>query len=254
MESTRVSFQGAHGPLAGKFEEPLVPYKATALFAHCFTCTKDILAASHLARTLVAEGIAVLRFDFTGLGQSDGDFANSNFSSNIADLRAAADFLQAQGRGPDLLIGHSLGGAAALALAADLPQLRAVVTLGAPFEPHHVTHQFAEWVQRIESDGEAEVLLSGRPFRVKRQFLDDIYSHDQAERIARIRAALLVMHAPLDQTVGVENAQRIFEAARHPKSFVSLDGADHLLRGGVAPVYAGKVIAAWAGHYLTEGR
>lgn len=253
LEATgRVTFAGTHGMLAGKLERPVGDVRATALFAHCFTCTKDILAASRISRALMAAGFAVLRFDFSGLGESSGDFANTNFSSNLEDLRAAAAFLAAHDMGPELLIGHSLGGAAVLAVAGELEQVRAVATIGAPFEPHHVVEQFGDSIRLIESEGEAEVLLSGRPFRVKLQFLEDIASHDQSERIARLRAGLLVLHAPLDQTVGIENAFRIFTAAKHPKSFVSLDGADHLLRGSRYADYAGRVIAAWASLYLAS--
>jgi putative redox protein len=252
MPNLKVEFPGSNGMLAARLDTPEAGMpRAYALFAHCFTCHKDVLATRHISTELTNHGLAVLRFDFSGLGNSEGDFANTNFSSNIADLKAAAAWLQAQYGAPQLLIGHSLGGAAVLAAAADIPGCRAVVTIAAPADPAHVTkHLSAPDVDRITVDGEAEVSLSGRPFRIKRQFLEDIESHRLHDKIAQLGRALLVCHAPADNTVGIENAAEIFAAAKHPKSFLSLDTADHLLRGNKDAIYAGKVIAAWAERYV----
>jgi putative redox protein len=224
--------------------------RAYALFAHCFTCGKDNLAAARIARALSERGIAVLRFDFTGLGASEGEFANTHFSSNVADLVAAADHLRRTQQAPALLIGHSLGGAAVLAAAADLPEVRAVATIGAPADPAHVTGLFRDHLDEIRKHGEVEVQLEGRPFRIRREFLDDVAEQKLVWHITRLKRALLVMHAPADQTVGIENAGEIFAAAKHPKSFVSLDNADHLLSGKGDAAYVGNVITAWAEHYL----
>jgi putative redox protein len=224
--------------------------RAYALFAHCFTCGKDNLAAARIARALSERGIAVLRFDFTGLGASEGEFANTHFSSNVADLVAAADHLRRTHRAPALLIGHSLGGAAVLAAAADLPEVRAVATIGAPADPAHVTGLFRDHLDEIRKHGEVEVQLEGRPFRIRRAFLDDVAEQKLVWHITRLKRALLVMHAPADQTVGIENAGEIFAAAKHPKSFLSLDHADHLLSRKGDAAYAGNVIAAWAERYL----
>lgn len=236
--------------LAARFDLPDGQPRAYALFAHCFTCNKDVLAAAHVCAELTNHGIAVLRFDFSGLGYSEGDFANTNFSSNIADLLAVANWMRAAQQGPQLLIGHSLGGAAVLAAAQDIPESKAVATIGAPAEPDHVKKLFASDEDRIVGEGEAEVILAGRPFRIKKQFLDDIETHLLQERIAKLGRALLVCHSPTDDTVGIQNAAEIFAAAKHPKSFLSLHGADHLLRGNVAAIYAGRVIAAWADRYI----
>ena len=202
---------------------------AYALFAHCFTCGKDVLAARRIATELANKGIAVLRFDFTGLGSSEGEFANSTFSSNVADLVLAADHLRQTRKAPAILIGHSLGGAAILAAAGRIPDAKAVVTIAAPSDPAHVTHFFADKVEDIRSQGKVEVSLAGRPFNIKREFLDDIAEHNLMAQVAKLHKALLVMHSPTDDTVGIDNATRIFLAARHPKSFVSLADTDHLL-------------------------
>jgi putative redox protein len=236
--------------LAGRLDLPARSPRAVALFAHCFTCGKDAVAASRIARPLTDKGIAVLRFDFTGLGGSDGDFANSTFSSNVADLVRAADHLRATIAAPALLIGHSLGGAAVIAAADRIPEARAVVTIGAPADPAHVAGLFADDHATIEAAGEATVCLAGRSVTMRREFLADIADQPQAKRIVHLRRALLVLHAPSDQIVGVENARVIFEAARHPKSFVSLDNADHLLSRREDAAYAASVIAAWADRYL----
>ncbi|MCZ6454604.1 MAG: alpha/beta fold hydrolase, partial [Alphaproteobacteria bacterium] len=236
--------------LAARLDAPDTLPRAYALFAHCFTCTKDIFAASQIARSLAEAGVAVLRFDFTGLGHSDGEFANTNFSSNVGDLVAAADHLRANYAAPALLIGHSLGGAAVLAAAGDIPECKAVVTLGAPADPGHVAHLFGEAAANIEAEGEAEVSIGGRPFRVQKQFLDDIREQTLDDRIANLGRALLVLHSPYDRIVGIESAAAIFAAAKHPKSFISLDTADHLMTSRDDAVYAAAALAAWASRYL----
>jgi uncharacterized OsmC-like protein/alpha-beta hydrolase superfamily lysophospholipase len=249
--SEKFSFAGADGQLlAARFEQPRGPRHAVALFAHCFTCTKDIYAASRIAGGLAARGIAVLRFDFTGLGHSEGEFANTNFSSNVDDLVAAADHLREAYEAPKIIIGHSLGGAAVLAAAGRIPEAAAVATIGAPAEPAHVQHLFQDARPEIEAKGEAEVKLAGRTFTIKKQFLDDIAATRLEAAIAGLRKALLVFHAPRDATVGIDNAARIFTAAKHPKSFVSLDDADHLLSRHEDAAYLAEVLAAWAGRYL----
>ena len=251
MPTERFTFPGHGGhALAARLDLPKGPHLATALFAHCFTCGKDIAAARRISARLAAMGIAVLRFDFTGLGHSEGEFANTSFSTNVGDLASAADALAARGMAPSLLIGHSLGGAAVLRLAADLPQIRAVATIGAPFDPGHVTHNFGTAIEDIRRDGQAEVTLAGRPFTIGKAFLDDVAEAELAPAIKAMKAALLVLHGPLDQTVGIENAQSIFLAATHPKSFVTLDRADHLLSDKADAEYAAEVISAWAGRYL----
>jgi uncharacterized OsmC-like protein/fermentation-respiration switch protein FrsA (DUF1100 family) len=251
MPTERFQFTGSEGQqLAAALDMPEVEIRACALFAHCFTCGKDGLAAKRIAVALSARGIAVLRFDFTGLGSSEGDFANSTFSSNVADLVRAADHLRQTRTAPALLIGHSLGGAAILAAASQIPEAKAVVTIGAPSDPIHVTGQFADSIEKIRKDGQAEVSLAGRPFTIKREFLDDVAEHGLMAHIAGLHKALLVMHAPADDTVSIDNATRIFVAAKHPKSFVSLAGADHLLTDRRDAVYVADVIAAWAARYL----
>ena len=247
---TKVEFEGHAGhALAGLLEVPDVPPVATALFAHCFTCGKDVAAASRIARAMVARGYAVLRFDFTGLGNSDGDFANTHFSSNVADLVAAAGYLREHRTAPELLIGHSLGGTAVLNAAHRIPEARGVVTIGAPADAHHVARQFACDVETIEREGVAEVSLAGRPFTIRREFLEDIGRTD-AEHIGRLDRALLVMHSPVDATVDVAQAERIYRAAKHPKSFVDLDGADHLLSRPADSEWVATVVAAWASRLL----
>ncbi|MEM1398341.1 MAG: alpha/beta fold hydrolase [Pseudomonadota bacterium] len=251
--SGKVTFNGADGNvLAGRLDMPVGESLGTALFAHCFTCSKDIFAASRIAQGLTAQGFAVLRFDFTGLGSSEGEFANTNFSSNVEDLIAAANYLRDNGMAPDLLIGHSLGGAAVLAVAASVPEAQAVATVGAPYDPSHVAHLFGDQLDTIESEGEAEVSLAGRPFKIKRQFLKDIAGQDQKTRIASLGKALLVFHSPLDDTVGIDNASGIFGAAKHPKSFVSLDTADHLLTRREDAEYVSTVLAGWASRFLPK--
>ena len=253
MTSLKVEFPGSLGHLlAARLDKPSTLPRAWAVFAHCFTCSKDSKAAAYIARALVEAGFGVLRFDFTGLGGSDGDFANTHFSSNVGDLVSAADWLRSEHGAPALLIGHSLGGAAVLAAAHLIADARAVVTLGAPFDPAQVKHQCGEGLALIESNGEARVTLAGREFTLRREFLDDVASQPQAERIRALRRPLLVLHAPGDTIVGVENARRIFEQALHPKSFVSLDDADHLLNSQSDATYAAGLIAAWAKRYLPD--
>ncbi|MFT7289122.1 MAG: putative OsmC-like protein/pimeloyl-ACP methyl ester carboxylesterase [Halieaceae bacterium] len=246
----KVTFVSDGVTLSGALETPESGLRCYALFAHCFTCGKDVAAASRIARSLTAEGIAVLRFDFTGLGNSDGDFANSNFSSNVQDLLAACEFLRDNYEAPQLLIGHSLGGAAVLAMGAQVPEVRAVVTIGAPHRAEHVAHNFAADLATIRSAGEADVSLGGRQFRIKKQFIDDIETY-AAEDLGKLRKALLVMHAPLDATVPVAEAEKIYREARHPKSFISLDDADHLLSRKSDSEYVARVLASWASRYVS---
>jgi uncharacterized OsmC-like protein/alpha/beta superfamily hydrolase len=252
-ESRKVEFPGTTGAmLAARLDLPAEP-RAFALFAHCFTCGKDIFAASRIAEGLAARDIAVLRFDFTGIGSSEGEFANTNFSSNVGDLVAAADYLRQNHGPPAMLIGHSLGGAAALAAAPHVPDATAVVTIGAPASAAHVTHNFAANLADMVAKGTAEVTLAGRTFTITKQFLDDLTGQNFLDDLAKMRKALLVCHAPQDEYVGIENASAIFTAARHPKSFLSLDTADHLLRRRSDGIYVADVIATWASRYLAVG-
>jgi uncharacterized OsmC-like protein/pimeloyl-ACP methyl ester carboxylesterase len=247
--ANRVVFRGSSGDLAGKLEMPSDAPKAWALFAHCFTCGKDNIAAGRISRALAGQGFAVLRFDFTGLGESEGDFAETGFSSNVEDLVCAADHLRDQFDAPAVLIGHSLGGAAVLAAAARIPEVRAVATIGAPADPSHVAGLLGDALPEVEA-GEAAVSIGGRRFRVRRQFLDDIAMQPQCERISTLDAALLVMHSPIDEVVSVNNARTIFDTARHPKSFVTLDGVDHLLSDRADAEYTAGVLAAWSSRYV----
>lgn len=249
----RVEFTGSQGDLlAARLELPAGEIRAFALFAHCFTCSKNSIAASRISRALTSSGIAVLRFDFTGLGQSDGDFANTNFSSNVADVVSAADYLRENYRAPSILIGHSLGGAAVLAAASRITGVAAVVTIGAPADPHHIVQLIGDGVVVIERDGVAEVDLGGRPFQIQLQFLRDLEMQPQRERIASLGAALLVIHAPEDDTVSIDNARLIFDAARHPKSFVAIDGANHLLTDHQDATYVATIIGAWVSRYALD--
>jgi putative redox protein len=251
MQTERFDFTGAQGQsLAGRIDAPDETPLAFALFAHCFTCGKDIVAASRLAAALTARRVAVLRFDFTGLGSSEGEFGNGGFTSNVEDLIAATAALRASNRAPTIVIGHSLGGAAVLAAAGSIPEARAVVTIGAPFDAAHVLALFHDQVAEIEAQGQAMVRLGGRAFTIYRRFIDDLRAQSQAERIAHLRKALLIMHSPTDAVVGIENAAQIFQHARHPKSFVSLEDADHLLSRRRDADYVAGVIVAWAQRYL----
>jgi len=251
MYAQRLEFPGAGGDkLAALLDSPETGVRAYALFAHCFTCGKDIFAANRISQALTEHGIAVLRFDFTGLGASEGEFSNTNFSSNVGDLQAAADFLRREFQAPHLLVGHSLGGAATLAFAGSVPEVQAVVTIAAPSDPVHVTQLFGDQIEAITAQGEAMVQLAGRPFRIKRQFLEDVAENSLRNKIATMRKALLIMHAPGDTTVGINNALEIFSAAKHPKSFISLDTADHLLTSREDAAYVADLIAAWSARYL----
>jgi uncharacterized OsmC-like protein/pimeloyl-ACP methyl ester carboxylesterase len=251
MPAERFDFPNAEGQkLAALLDRPPGEPRAYALFAHCFTCGKDVHAAKRIADGLTALDIAVLRFDFTGLGSSEGEFANTTFSSNVADLVAAANELRRIARAPAILIGHSLGGAAVLAAASDVPEARAVVTIAAPSDPTHVTGLFKDRLADISAKGVVEVALAGRPFRISRGFVDDLAEHRLLERVADLHKALLLFHSPTDEVVGIENASRIFAAAKHPKSFVSLAGADHLLSRRSDASYVAGVVRAWAERYL----
>ncbi len=251
MPTERITFTGHSGEeLAARLDLPDGPHLGTALFAHCFTCGKDIPAARRIASRLAAMGLAVLRFDFTGLGHSDGEFGNTTFTSNVGDLVKAADYLAGRGMAPGLLIGHSLGGAAVLKAAGDIASIKAVATIGAPFDPGHVTHNFGDALPEIAEKGSAEVSLGGRPFRIGAEFVRDVEEEQLAPAIAGLKKALLVLHAPRDAIVGIENATQIFLAAKHPKSFVTLDDADHLITRVEDAEYAAEVIAAWGAKYL----
>lgn len=251
MKTHRLEFTGHDGStLAARLDLPVGKPSAYALFAHCFTCSKDIPAARRIAQRLAALGIAVLRFDFTGLGHSKGEFGNTNFSSNVQDLLRAADYLRQEHQAPSLLIGHSLGGAAILAAATHVPEAKAVISIGAPSDPAHVAHNFGDFVDTIENDGEAQVQLGGREFTIKKQFLTDISETSLEAQLKTLKKALLVLHAPLDETVGINNAAEIFQAAKHPKSFITLDDADHLLTRAEDAEYAAELIATWVQKYI----
>lgn len=252
MRSEKVQFPGAFGDsLSARidFPEDSEP-KASALFAHCFTCSKDLKAVGNISRALTGLGIAVFRFDFTGLGESEGDFANTNFSSNIDDLEAASAFMGREFSAPDILVGHSLGGAAVLQAAHRIDSCKAVSTIAAPCNPIHVKQNFEPNLDRIEETGEAEVTLAGRPFKIKKQFLDDLEETRMDSFINNLGRALLIFHSPLDNTVGIDNAAHIFKLAKHPKSFMSLDKADHLLTDEADSVFVGKMLATWAFRYM----
>jgi putative redox protein len=251
FNTQRLQFAGHSGAtLAARLDMPNGPLRAYALFAHCFTCSKDLAAARRIAAELAREGIAVMRFDFTGLGSSEGEFASTNFSSNVADLLSAADYLRQHYRAPSVLIGHSLGGAAVLAVARNIPEVRAVATIGAPADVGHVLKNFGTSLEEIEKSGAAEVDLAGRTFLLRKQFVEDARAHRIKDAVASLKKPLLILHAPLDETVGIENANEIFLAARHPKSFISLDKADHLLTDIEDAAFAGRVISGWLTRYL----
>jgi putative redox protein len=251
VRSQKIEFPGSLGAtLAARLDLPAGKPRAYALFAHCFPCSKDVFAASRIAATLAGHGIATLRFDFTGLGASEGEFANTHFSSNVDDLIAAADWLRRERAAPALLIGHSLGGAAVLAAAGRIPEAKAVATIGAPADADHVIHNFGASLATIEAEGEAEVSLAGRTFTIRKSFIDDLRTTRLRDQIAALKRALIIFHAPLDQTVGIDNASAIFTAARHPKSFISLDGADHLLTRREDAAFVADTLAAWANRLL----
>ncbi|MDJ0918461.1 MAG: alpha/beta fold hydrolase [Woeseiaceae bacterium] len=251
MRKINVKFENDAGDsLAGIIDMPTGEPQAFALFAHCFTCSKNLHAATNISRALTEAGFAVLRFDFTGLGQSEGEFADTSFSSNVTDLLAAVRFLDAEYEAPSLLIGHSLGGTAVLQAAHSVPSAVAVASIGSPAEPVHVAKLLEPARETLQAEGIAEVKLGGRPFTIKKQFLDDLESHPMPESLGSLRKAVMILHAPLDETVELENASMLFAAAKHPKSFVSLDQADHLLSREEDSSYVGSVIAAWASRYL----
>jgi len=252
MQFKKLEFANPNGQkLSGRLDLPPDGKPiAYALFAHCFTCSKNIKAISHISRALTREGFAVMRFDFTGLGESEGEFADTNFSSNVEDLVAAAQFMAARYEAPKILIGHSFGGTAVLQAASDIPSAVAVVSIAAPADPGHVVHALGSSKEKIEKNGEAEVNLAGRPFKIKKQFLDDIQLVHMQTTLRDLNKSLLIMHSPTDDVVGIENAAQIYQFARHPKSFISLDKADHLLSDHRDSIYVGLVIAAWAQRYV----
>ena len=251
MQTERLEFTGHDGSvLAARLDLPVGKPAAYALFAHCFTCSKDIPAARRISQRLASLGIAVLRFDFTGLGHSEGEFANTGFSSNVQDLLQAVGYLREHYSAPQLMIGHSLGGAAVLAAAPQVPEAKAVVSIGAPAEPGHVLHNFSEHLDSICNEGRAEVNLAGRRFTIKKAFIEDISEVSLEQALSDLRKALLVMHAPMDETVTLDNAARLFQMAKHPKSFVTLDSADHLLSRKEDAEYAAEVISTWVQRYI----
>ena len=252
MRSEKVSFTNAEGiKLSGSIDFPVVGKpKAFVLFAHCFTCSKNLKAVDNISQAITQEDLAVLRFDFTGLGQSKGDFSDTNFSSNISDLKSAYDFLEQNYEAPQILMGHSLGGAAVLHVAASLENIRGVVTIGAPSNPIHVRHLMEEGEQEIKEKGEATVNIGGRPFKIRKQFIDDLEKNDQMEVIKNLGKALLIIHSPQDTSVGVDNAAEIYHHAMHPKSFITLDGSDHLMSNSSDSEYVGKMVVSWAQRYI----
>ena len=252
MRFKKVTFTNKNGyQLAARIEFPVNQHPHSyAIFAHCFSCNKNLAAVRQISRALVQEGIALMRFDFTGLGESEGDFSDTNFATNLSDIDAAAEYLTAHYEAPELLIGHSLGGAAMIRAACHIDSVKAVATIGSPYNPVHVTHLFTDDMETIIAKGEAEVNIGGRPFKVKKQFIDDLQNYDPFEVLRNLRKAILVMHSPQDMTVEIDNAAKIYQAAFHPKSFMSLDGADHLLSNKDDAKYAGEMIASWAKKYL----
>ncbi len=252
MKSEHISFINSQGlQLDARLDRPETPkVRAWAIFAHCFTCNKNFKAAAYVSQALTEHGLGVMRFDFTGLGQSQGAFEETNFSSNVTDILSAVQYLRQSGQAPQLLVGHSLGGTAALYAAGQVASVSAVVTIGSPAEPRHLMRHLDGAKKEIAKEGKAQIMVDGRPFTVKKQFVQDLKQASLAERIGRLNKALLVLHAPQDGTVGIENAAAIFKAARHPKSFVALDRADHLLSDKQDAAYAGRLIAVWAGRYL----
>lgn len=254
MSNKRISFNNPDSghQLAGILDLPEnAPPQGWALFAHCFTCGKSLKSTRHISRALTSKQIAVLRFDFTGLGDSQGDFASSHLSSNIGDLVAAATWLKQNAGGPDILIGHSFGGAAVLQATSLIPAVRAVVTIAAPFDPQHVTHLLDSAMREITEKGAARVEIAGRSFTLGKEFVADLATHKSEERIRKLGRPLLVLHSPNDPVVDINNAQLIYQAARHPKSFVSLDNTDHLLTKEEDARYVGELIACWSSRYLT---
>lgn len=251
MVSEKIKFKNEKGQkLAARLELPENEPRGFAIFAHCFTCNKNFTAVRNIGKALTGEGIAVLRFDFTGLGESEGDFENTNFSSNVEDLISAANFLKENYTPPKILIGHSLGGAAVIFAASKIDSVEAVATVGAPSDPRHVSHLFADEIPEIKARGEARLTIGGREFNIQNQFLEDMNEKNMTLRLEELRKALLVMHSPQDTVVGIDNAAEIYQAAWHPKSFISLDGADHLLSSQDDSMYVGKMVASWSSRYI----
>ncbi|MFH5832755.1 alpha/beta hydrolase family protein [Halalkalibaculum sp. DA384] len=252
MKSEKITFPGSQGgELAARIDRPdQHTSKGSVLFAHCFTCSKNLRAVGHISRTLTDHGMSVFRFDFTGLGESEGDFSNTNFSSNVDDLIAAATYMKQHEIVPRMLMGHSLGGAAVLQAADRIASVEAIATIGAPCNPEHVQHLLTDKKEIIEEKGEADVRLAGRTFTIKKQFLDDLSAQKMDGIIRNLGKALLIFHSPVDNTVGIDNAAHIYKLAKHPKSFISLDDADHLLSNEEDAKYVGSVAAAWADRYL----
>jgi putative redox protein len=252
MKSRNIEFSGSQGTnLSARIDEPDDGIsKGAVLFAHCFTCSKNLRAVGHISRALTSHGMGVFRFDFTGLGESEGDFADTNFSSNIDDLNAASKYMEQEWSAPRMLIGHSLGGAAVLQAAHHISSAEAVATIGAPCNPEHVTHHLMDKKDEIMKTGKARVKLAGRIFTIKKQFLDDLEEQKMDKIIGTLDKPLLIFHSPVDQTVGIDNAAHIYKLAKHPKSFISLDDADHLLTNEDDARYVGSVTAAWVDRYL----
>lgn len=252
MKTRKVEFEGSQNVnLAARIDEPDQGVtKGSVLFAHCFTCSKNLQSVGRISRTLTEHGMGVFRFDFTGLGESEGDFSDTNFSSNIDDLQAAADYMEQEWSGPRLLIGHSLGGAAVLQAAHHIPSAEAVATIAAPCNPQHVAHLLMDKKDEIEKKGKARVKLAGRVFTIKKQFLDDLKEQAMNKVIKNLGKPLVIFHSPIDKTVGIDNAAHIYKLAKHPKSFISLDDADHLLTNEDDAKYVGSVAAAWVDRYL----
>ena len=252
MKIEKLTFKNKEGKaLSARIEFPVEDKPlAYALFAHCFTCGKDLIASRNISRTLTSKGIAVMLFDFTGLGASEGDFESSDFSGNISDIYAASDFLKENYKAPEIIIGHSLGGAAVLFAAAQLESIKAVVTIAAPFDPYHLTKMLSKDLDKIQEEGKAEVFIGGRPFTINQSFIDDLKAHNAEETARDLRKPLLILHSPQDETVSIENAAKIYTAAHHPKSFISLDGANHLLSNKRDSEYVGNIIAGWVRRYI----
>jgi uncharacterized OsmC-like protein/esterase/lipase len=253
IKTEKITFPGSQGHLlSARLDSPDGEIKGYALFVHCFTCSSNILAASHISAALNEKGIAVFRFDFTGLGSSEGEFSNTNFSSNIEDIKAAIDFLRSQNKTPQILIGHSLGGSAVLRAAEMVPDLKALVTINAPSDPSHLRHLLKSSLEEIKSQGYANVTLAGRTFQIQKHFIDDLEKHKSLDYLKNVTAALLIFHSPQDKVVDIENAKLIFTAARHPKNFISLNGADHLLTRIDDADYVADIISSWVNRYLLE--
>jgi alpha-beta hydrolase superfamily lysophospholipase len=249
----RVRFPSTSGPwLAGLIDEPVGPVRGWGVFSHGFTLGKDSAAASRICKQLAGEGVGMLRFDNLGLGDSEGDWGDGSFSHKVADTAQAVRFLNDSGRTVRLLVGHSFGGAAVIAAAHEVESVLAVASIGAPYEPGHVAHTYDALVGRILAEGQAPFLIGGKALTLRRHFIEDVQATDLHEQIRTLHRALLVMHSPTDNTVGIANASEIFGAARHPRSFVSLEGADHLLTGRDQAKRAARIISAWADPYLAD--